>query len=145
MPSLKTKVFDYLIKPVSIQTLDACVCSINKDFKKVNSKNVQSLNIKSGFVQYNLNPDEIIFFEKFGHVLVVHTASGKIESSESLESIEKKLDYNMFFRCHKSYIVNLSYISQIDYPKNAIYLKNGETCIVSKRCKKELKEKCSNI
>jgi Response regulator of the LytR/AlgR family len=143
MLSLKTRVFDYLIKPVCAETLEACVISINKDFTKSNNKNVQTISIKSGFVLHTLKVEEITYLEKFGHILVVHTILGKIESSESLESIEKKLDNRLFFRCHKSYIVNISYISQIDYPKCTIYLKNGESCIVSKRCKKELKAICS--
>jgi two-component system, LytTR family, response regulator AgrA len=139
LPSLKTRVFDYLIKPVSIGTLEKCINSTYKDFTKVNSDNIPSLTIKSGFNVFNLNYDEITFLEKFGHMLVVHTISGKIESSESLESIESKLDKKKFFRCHKSYIVNISHISKVDYSSNIIHLKNGEYCSVSKRLKKELK------
>ncbi|MHB8062876.1 MAG: LytR/AlgR family response regulator transcription factor [Ruminiclostridium sp.] len=145
MPSLKTKIFDYLIKPVSIDTLESCVNSIYKDFIKVNDKISQTINIKSGFNMYNLKLDEIAFLEKYGHLLVVHTVSGKIESSESLESIEQKLDKKKFFRCHKSYIVSISYISRVDYPNSIIYLKNGDECAVSKRCKKELKLICNII
>lgn len=142
MASLKTRVFDYLIKPVYAETLEACIISINKDFTKSSIKNVQTLSIKSGFVLHTINIEDITYLEKYGHILVAHTITGKIESSESLESIEKKLDNKLFFRCHKSYIVNISYISQIDYPNSIIYLKNGEKCIVSKRCKKELKAIC---
>jgi two-component system response regulator AgrA len=139
LPSLKTRVFDYLIKPVSIETLGKCINSINVDFIKTKTENTPLLTIKSGFSMYNLNYDEITYLEKYGHMLVVHTISGKIESSESLESIEAKLDKNNFFRCHKSYIVNTSYISKVDYSNNIIHLKNGESCVVSKRLKKELK------
>lgn len=143
MTSLKTRIFDYLIKPVSLDTLAGCVHSIHKDQLKVVSNTTPSLAIKSGFNVYNLTFDEITFLEKFGHLLVVHTVSGKIESSESLDSIESKLDKSKFFRCHKSYIVNTSHISRIDYSNNLIYLKNGEVCVVSKRLKKELKSICS--
>jgi len=143
MPSLKTKVFDYLIKPVSIGVLEACISSIFKDFIKLNNEIGPILSIKSGFEVYNLLLDEIIYFEKFGHLLVVHTISKRIESAESLEHIEEKLDKMKFFRCHKSYIVNLSYISFVDYPNSIVHLKNEEECLVSKRCKKELKELCS--
>lgn len=143
MPSLKTKVFDYLIKPVSVDMLESCINSIYKDFMKVNNEMGQTLSIKSGFNVYNLEPDKIVYLEKYGHLLVIHTTSGKIESSESLDSIEQKLDSTKFFRCHKSYIVCISYISRIDYPNSIIYLKNGEACTVSKRCKKELKSICN--
>jgi two-component system, LytTR family, response regulator AgrA len=145
MSSLKTKVFDYLIKPVSIETLSQCINSIYKDFNKVNSNTLPQLSIKSGFNVYNLNYNEITFLEKYGHLLVVHTVSGKIESSESLDSIESKLDKNNFFRSHKSCIVNISHISRIDNLNNIIHLKNGESCLVSKRCKKELKIICGFI
>ena len=142
MPSLKTKVFDYLIKPVSIETLAECINSINKDFIKTSDVKVQSISIKSGFSVYNISLDEIIFFEKYGHILVMHRVSGKIESSDSLDNIECKLDKKKFFRCHKSFIINISYIIKIDYLNNIIYFKNGETCAVSKRCKKELRNIC---
>lgn len=145
MPSLKTKVFDYLIKPVSIETLAECINSIYKDFIKVNSDKVQSISIKSGFNVYTLSFEEIIFFEKYGHLLVVHRVSGKIESSESLDSIECKLDKKIFFRCHKSFIINLSHIIRIDFLNNIVHLKNGESCAVSKRCKKELKNICGLV
>jgi len=143
MPSLKTKVFDYLIKPVSIEMLESCIISIFKDFENLNLDEPQTLSIKSGCNVYNMMIDDIIYFEKFGHLLVVHTDTGRIESTESLDKIEQKLEKTRFFRCHKSYIVNLSYISRIDYPNNKIYLKNGEDCLVSKRCKKELKAICN--
>ena len=142
MPSLKTKVFDYLIKPVSIETLAECINSIYKDFNKANSTKVQSIAIKSGFNLYTLAFDDIIFFEKYGHILVVHRLLGKIESSEPLDSIEPKLDKKVFFRCHKSFIVNISHIVRVDFLNNIIYLKNDESCAVSKRCKKELKTLC---
>lgn len=142
LPSLKTKVFDYLIKPVSAQTLETCINLIYQDFKKLNAEIGQTLTIKSGFTLYNIKLDEITYLEKYGHLLEVHTVTGKIQCSESLESMELKLDKKRFFRCHRSYIVNLSYISRIDSANGLIYLKNGEECPVSKRCKKELKSIC---
>ncbi len=138
MPSLKVKIFDYLVKPVSIETLTNCIMAISKDFIKINKHKPQLFAIKSGFNMYNLNFDEIIYFEKYGHLLIVHTDIGKIESSESLENIEVKLDKMKFFRCHKSYIVNIQQIVRIDYVNNIVHLKNGEHCLVSRRCKKEL-------
>ncbi len=146
MSSLKTRVFDYLIKPVSTQTVEICIRSIMKDYTMLSHKGkVQSLSIKSGFELYSIALDEIMYFEKFGHVLILHMVTSRIESSESLESMEQKLDKNKFFRCHKSYIINLTCISRIDYSDNIIYLKNGEECPVSKRNKKELRLLCSHI
>lgn len=140
MSSLKVRIFDYLIKPVSILTLGECVKAVYRDFKKIHSDTIHTLTVKSGFTAYTLNMDEIIYFEKFGHLLVIHTTTGKIESSESLDSIETRLGENCFFRCHKSFIVNTSCISKIDFTANMIHMKNGESCLMSKRSKKEMKE-----
>lgn len=146
MPSLKTKVFDYLIKPVSTELLETCILSVIRDYSTLNkNKPVQTLNITSGFKVYHIPLEEIVFFEKYGHVLIVHTVTGRVEGSESLESIEQKLDKITFYRNHKSFIVNISYICGIDFTNNMIQLKNGEECPVSKRHKKELKLLCSQI
>lgn len=145
MKSLKTKIFDYLIKPISIETFEDCINSIYKDFIKANPIKPETISIKSGFNVYTLPFDDIVFFEKYEHLLVVHRVLGKVESSESLESIETKLDKKNFFRCHKSFIVNISHIIRIDFSNNTVYMKNGETCVVSKRCKKELKTLCGTL
>lgn len=148
MPSLKAKIFDYLIKPVCEEMLETCIISVIDDFTRLKesiNKKSQFLSIKTGFEIYHIVHHEIIYMEKYGHLLVIHTLAGRIESSQSLESIEQKLDKSQFFRCHKSYIVNLSHISRVDYPNNIIYLKSGDNCLVSKRSKKELRLLCTQI
>jgi len=143
MPSLKTKTFDFLVKPISTEILEKCILSIHKDFQSLRNEEKQTLVLKSGLKVYQLNIEDIIFLEKFGHLLVVHTFNGQIRSMESLENVENKLDSNKFFRCHKSYIANIHHIEEIDYKNNLIFFRNRENCLFSKRCKKELKIKCS--
>ena len=142
MPSLKTKIFDFLVKPISIDTLEKCILSIHKDFLSLRKDEKQTFILKSGVKVYQLNMEDIIFLEKFGHQLVVHTLNGQISSLDSLENVKNKLDSNNFFRCHKSYIANLHHIEEIDYKNNLIFFKNRENCLLSKRYKKELKIKC---
>lgn len=146
IPSLKTKVFDYLIKPVTAEVLETCILSVIRDYRMLlRNKPVQTLNITSGFKVYQIPINEIVYFEKYGHVLVVHTVTARIEGSESLESIEQKLDKTLFYRNHKSYIVNVSCISRVDLTNNIIHFKNGDECPVSKRNKKDLKLLCSQL
>ncbi len=145
MPCLKTKIFDYLIKPVSIETLENCIGAIINDFIQTSKKReLPKLSIKSGFELYHIPLEEIVYMEKYGHLLVVHTITSRIEGSESLDKMEQKLDMDNFFRCHKSYIVNIAFISHIDYQNNIIFLKNGEKCMVSKRNKKGLRLLCNH-
>lgn len=142
IPSLKTKIFDFLVKPISVEMLENCVLSIYRDHMTLKNEKKQMLLLKSGLKVYQINAEDIVFLEKFGHLLVVHTLKGQITSHEPLDNIAEKLDSDEFCRCHKSYIANIRHIAEINYKSNLIGFKNGESCILSKRCKKELKAKC---
>jgi len=145
MPSLKTKIFDFLVKPISIETLEKCIISICRDLTSLKEDKKPTLLLKSGLKVFQINVDEIVFLEKFGHLLIVHTVNGQIRSHESLENIAGKLDADKFCRCHKSYIANIKHIKEINNKSNLIIFNNGEVCIFSKRCKKELKTKCAAV
>lgn len=145
MPSLKTKIFDFLVKPISMETLEECVLSVYKDYTYLKNKERQTLAVKSGFNVHQLDIADIIFLEKYGHLLVIHTSNGQFRSQESLENIESKLDKKIFCRCHKSYLANVFHIEEIDNKNNMIRFKNGESCFFSKRCKKELNLICSTL
>lgn len=54
-----------------------------------------------------------------------------------LQQLEDMLGQKSFFRCHKSYLVNLGNISDAN---QSIHLKNGESIPVSRRKAKELKD-----
>lgn len=54
-----------------------------------------------------------------------------------LQQLEEILEPKSFFRCHKSYLVNLGNISDAN---QSIRLKNGESIPVSRRRAKELKD-----
>lgn len=59
------------------------------------------------------NLDEVLFFSKESNSTVVVTKKGKYKVKEGLEQWENKLNNTSFFRCHRSYLVNLNYISKI--------------------------------
>ena len=49
-----------------------------------------------------------------------------------------------FFKCHRSCIVNLNNIKVFDIDKNIIKFKNGETNLVARDKKRELKDRLMN-
>ncbi|MBS4539122.1 LytTR family transcriptional regulator DNA-binding domain-containing protein [Clostridium sp. D2Q-11] len=57
--------------------------------------------------------DKIIFIEKFNRKILIHTKDQKIETNGTLSSIYNKLDSEMFYRSHRSYIINVDYIKKI--------------------------------
>lgn len=56
---------------------------------------------------------QIVYAETDGHGCVVHTTSRSYEINQLLGELEKKLADFGFFRIHKSYLVNLSFISEL--------------------------------
>lgn len=67
-------------------------------------------------------------------------ANRKYIIKSSLRKILDSLDRNIFKQCHRSSIVNLNWISQINsYDKN-ITLRNDETVVLGDKFKNEIKE-----
>jgi two-component system response regulator AgrA len=83
---------------------------------------------------------EIIYIETSARTprkVVLHTVNGRYEYYGKLDDIEKQLDSG-FFRCHKSYIINLAAVEQVDRKNHAVHLKGGHTCYAATRRMGEL-------
>lgn len=61
-----------------------------------------------------INRDDILLIQRENRATVLYLmGGGRFETSDSLTEIESRLGSAMFFRCHKSYIINLNYIQSI--------------------------------
>jgi len=117
--------FDYLVKPFKLdriyQTLERIkslaaylneptakqVGEPNKVLDKLIVKTKESINF--------INMDEIILIQRENRSTAIYTADEKYITSDSLSDLEERLDKSIFFRSHKSYIINLHMIHKI-YP-----------------------------
>lgn len=105
----------YLVKPVNedkfFNVLDKAVESI-KHVEK-------SLFITTDGEMHRIMLSEIRYAEAQGHYVVIKTISGEYRMKINLSDLEKTLGEG-FFRCQRSFIVNLLYIKKIT--RNAIIL-----------------------
>ena len=61
-----------------------------------------------------LKMSDILLVQRENRSTVIYTTGeGRYETSDSLGDTEAKLDPAVFFRCHKSYIINLNQIDSI--------------------------------
>jgi len=115
--------FDYIVKPFRLdrlrQTLERIKTagSVKQDVsdskranpviapKKLIIRNKESISV--------VDMDEIILIQREDRSTVVYTIHDKYITSDSLSELEAKLENGLFFRCHKSYIINVNYISRI--------------------------------
>ena len=77
----------------------------------------------------------------FDHDLVYHTRNGDISSRGSLGDVEKQLGTVSFFRCGKSYLINLEYVDGI---QNNEVLLGDMRITLSRGRKKELMDALNN-
>ena len=94
---------------------------------------------EKGVVQSAYKSD-VIFVESDGRGSIVHITNGVIFSSDNIEQWCEKLDQGCFVKTHKSYIVNMNYISSFD--KETIQFENcKERAYLTKRKFKEFRNK----
>lgn len=76
---------------------------------------------------------DIICIETRMRKVFVHTYDNVYECSDSLGNLEKVLSEKCFFRCHKSYIVNLDAIKKIE--NVVVHMADGNKAMVGiKKC-----------
>ena len=90
-----------------------------------------------------IKEDSIRFIKKDGMKVIFHTDTRDYETYSSFNKISDMLPYN-FVRCHKSYIVNVGKISDIDIPKNTIHFSNNDSCYIGPKYKEILMEVLEN-
>lgn len=141
----KVQAMDYILKSnekeLETRIID-CLRVSYGNFRKLNviEKKYITLDIGSNIV--NFDPNEILFFETYkNHKIRINMFNENIEFYCSLKEIQLLLP-EYFYKCHRSYIVNIKNIKSIDKSNLIIYMNNDNKCYISKRYMKGLLKKC---
>lgn len=139
---LHIEAFEYLIKPIFYSKLEECVISLDKCYKKMkidleNTREKPKLYVSLGPSMHNVDVQEILFIEASGHKVLIHTKRQILETFRFLKDIEEELNSKtkLFFRCHRSFVVNLNHVQDVDYEELKITLSNGDGCYLSRNNK----------
>lgn len=134
--AIKTGVFDYLLKPVDYFELKKCLLRFEK--KQPAST---SICIKS-FTEFRfLLVEDILYLKADNNTTDFYLKDGTMVTAyQSLKSFEAELP-NIFMRIHKSYMVNLGYLTKIHFSKFYCSLKYSKSFIpFSKSLKSKMME-----
>ena len=134
----KYKTFDYLPKPIVEERLEETILRLMDDIKLTPSKFIKLNNNKT-----IINQDEINYIKKDGMKLVFCTNNRTYETYSSFNKIQDCLPEN-FVRCHKSYMVNVKNISDINSNKNTIVFSPNESCSIGAKYKNKIMEVLKN-
>ncbi len=149
---------DYLLKPYSLDRLKAAIEKV-KMIKDSNSKSnpvrelirdqqeqvaaIDRIAVKTGTKIKIIYIDEIQYLESQDDYVMIYTDDGKYLKQNTMKYFEEHLPEKYFVRVHRSYIVRLDFVEQIElYERDSyvIKLKNQQTIPVSKSGYSRLRE-----
>ena len=146
--AFEIKAFDYLLKPYSESRIKNLLKSL------INIKNEKTISIKNNNLKkitvniderlYVISLNDIDYIEASEKETLIFSNQKKYVSKIKISKWEEMLKGNNFYRCHRSFIVNLDKITEIEQWFNSSWIlkiKNYITAIpVSRNNIKELKE-----
>jgi DNA-binding LytR/AlgR family response regulator len=116
---------EYLLKPFSQKDIDKAIQDAYEFFEHTMLPE-QRMPIRiAGYMDDKLtiiDQDDIVYIEALNKEVFISTNDARYICKLSLSKIEEKLNMEIFFRCHRNYIINVLKIHQITPWFNASYM-----------------------
>jgi len=126
LEAFEYNVTDYLLKPI---TYSRFFKATNKAFLRYQKNRMLTEGENEIFIKKNtslvrLKFDDIVWVEALENYVVINTVDDKYTIHFTMKSIEKQLPSSKFKRVHRSYIVNVAFLKQIE--DNSVILEYGD-------------------
>lgn len=135
----KVRAYRYLLKPIFYEDLRknlfSCITDVIK--RKDNFLVIEN----KGSIE-NIDIKDITYIEVIKSNIIIHTKNKSYNTKGRMKTLEKDLLMHDFFRCHKSYLINMKHIQFI---KKDIVNINNEEIPVSKHRISDLKTKLTKV
>ena len=138
MVAYKFKTFDYLAKPITYDRLEDTVKRLFEDINGLPKKYIKIDNKNT-----IIDESQIHYIKRDGMKLIFHTSSRDYDTYSSFAKLEDKLPDN-FVRCHKSFVINLNNVKNVDPVTCTIYLADDSSCYIGPKYKQEFMEVIKN-
>lgn len=122
--------FDFIVKPVDYYSFEMKMTRIINGLKQRRTVSIVVSQYNSAQV---LSLSEIYYVEVYGHNVTYHTKQGVVKGRGSLAELEGKL-FPVYFRsCHRCFLVNMAYVTEM----GDSYVKVGGDKVPLSRLKKK--------
>lgn len=138
--AIKHGAFDYILKPVDMDEVTACVKKLRTTLTQDTiEKHLPRISIfDKGDIRY-FEQKEVLFIQADGRYSCVYLKNGnKYMQTKNLGLFEEELSKQLFQRVHKSYLINTSYISSVNKTNKTLILSGQHTIPFSRKI--EVKE-----
>ena len=126
--AFEVSAFRFLIKPLDEEKLFSTIDSYRYELDAQ-----QFLHIKSEGFEYYLKDNNISYIEGAGKHSIIHPIGDRepISCNETLSAIEERLSEKLFFRCHKSFVINFKHVTSFNHTN--IILDNSDKITISRQ------------
>lgn len=130
---------DFIFKPLRVEKVEKSIYNVLKLINLTREEFVYNIN----GITNKILLSRILYFESYRNIIKIYTIDGKEDKFYStLKQVIQNIKSKNFIHQHKSYIVNIEYISKIE--KNDIILCNDEKIPISRDKVKYVKEAILN-
>ena len=135
----RNRPMDFLLKPVKRQDIERVMDEFIRVFgKKKKGKDIFEYGI--GRSRFRVAGHEIVYFQCMGRKVSIVTDKGEnAVFYGNMDDVAQQLDENKFWRIHKSYNVNVSFVSE--FRMKEVCLGNGVKLPVSRTFREAVQEK----
>lgn len=152
VPAFEIRAVDYLLKPIEPQRLAETIQRLRESnpapVAAATQASKQSLSFLMAEKEEKQRPlalNEVVYIFSEGYNVFVQTQTERLQVRYTLQELTEKLPPEQFFRCHRSYVVNLFQVKEISPYFNGAYIlkmkdKEHSEVLVSRANVKRLKE-----
>lgn len=130
----EVRAYRYLLKPIKLDDLERHLISC---FNEIERNKGKELILSSKTEIFKINTADIYYIEVLKREITIHTKTSEHSINMTMDSIESKINQKNFYRCHKSYLVNLDYVGNVK--QYVAIMENKEEVPVSRYRFKEFK------
>jgi len=123
-------IIDYLVKPISFQRFckaidkaielirysrsDKSQIQAEEDIQSTSNQASEYFFVKTNRKLVKVNYDDILFVQSFGEYVKIYTEDDVIMALQTTNFMEELLPEDDFFRVHRSHIININQITEIE-------------------------------
>jgi two-component system LytT family response regulator len=133
---------DYLLKPYNKDRFNKAINKFIEKFKdnasnpdqndqllegiKPKNEKINRIPVRSGSKIHVLKLEEVKFIEAQDDYIKIHSTKGAFLKQQTMKHMEQNLPDDVFIRIHRSYILNINFLNQLE-----IYDRHGYTAVTS--------------
>ena len=118
--AFELNVADYIVKPVTLPRFIAAVARAKELFEsrdgkvEVTEKDMEYIFVKNKSVLTKITVNDIHYVQALGDYVNIFTADHRYTVHITLSGMEQKLPADKFYRLHRSYLIGLGHIDNIE-------------------------------